>query len=253
MNKMNSKPYNVFLSAPTINVQSWSEQALQWITLGREVGAAAEFSPLTLKALYVTGIVRHSCESVSILLGKGNLISTTYYPAYVVFASAIELLGRCIRGNDTPRNNTLDLETGFKWLASPSANNYQSISQDQTLISTIVNPKYSIKDLVDLRHFEAHGQAINQSSIHDFDYLLLGEMPSFVAKGMENYLSELRSSGDLCNHLAQASITPFRNRPIFDGIWGLQADVYNYPSSVARFIEKQDWTDKYEGPKLTFV
>jgi hypothetical protein len=70
---------------------------------------------------------------------------------------------------------------------------------------------------------------------------------------MENYLSELRSSEKLCNQLAKASITPYRNRPVFDSVYGLQADEDNYPASVRRVIQSQDWTYKSEMPELASV
>jgi hypothetical protein len=69
---------------------------------------------LTIKAAYVIGIIYCICESVSILLSKPEKLKFTYIPAYGEFASGVELLGRCLRGNHKTYGNSKDLEAGFK-------------------------------------------------------------------------------------------------------------------------------------------
>jgi len=108
--------FNVF-NEPQIS--DWISQAPRWDKLRSSIGAVSDFHPLTVKALYVTGIIFAACESIDALLNSQALISTTYFPAYAVYASIIDLLGRCIRGNDTTTGSTKDVIAGFQWLTRP--------------------------------------------------------------------------------------------------------------------------------------
>ncbi|MBM3149811.1 MAG: hypothetical protein FJZ88_07295, partial [Chloroflexi bacterium] len=115
-------PVNVKLQHPRVPVANWSQESAQWTARNNAVGGNPDFYPLTIKAAYVIGIIHDLCESVSCLLKYPHVRETTYIPAYGVFASGIDLLGRCIRGHSTTSDNTEDLRTGFKWLApSPGA------------------------------------------------------------------------------------------------------------------------------------
>ena len=239
---MSDAPYSV-RQLPPGAVPEWEEEAPAWNYLARGVLAEGSTDPLTIKAFYVTGLILHSCLSVNILLAPDNLISTTYYAAYGTFAASIELLGRCIRGNRTNRDTGRDLAAGFKWLARPMHPLSEEVAEDSVLVSTINFP-YTISDLVALRHFASHGQAINLSTIRDFDYLVLAELQPLLADSIQDYLTHLASNVHLATSLARSSIAPFRNRPIFDGVWPFPMGHHEFPLAVGAAIRKLDWSYK---------
>lgn len=232
-------PVNVRLENPTIPISHW--QADQWITLNREIGGNPEFFPLTIKAAYVIGVIHDICESVTCLLRCQNVPQATYIPAYGVFASGIEVLGRCITGNNTMQNNTKDLKTGFRWLVSSS---YETICDNHVLVTT-PSSSYTVIMLSSLRHFAAHGQA-STTGIDNVDHTLLNLLRPILANGLERYWSGSLDSEDLCNNLAKANIIAFRNWPVFKS-WSLfernERDVYE---SVSEIFNKFDWGFKNE-------
>lgn len=182
---MPEKLYNVLPLDIIGNPSKWKADFASWDALNREIvgDGASNFNPLTIKAFYITGIILLACKSVTLLLNKSRSFQETFFPAYGVFASAIELLGRCVNGNTTSSDNSKDLTTGFKWLASPKADSYQAVLENDILIKTI-NYEYRIIDLVNFRHFCAHGQAVNRLP-GEFDFYILGEMPSLMGVGIE--------------------------------------------------------------------
>jgi hypothetical protein len=201
------------------------------------------FDALTIKALYVTGVIFHLCLAVNILLDPQNLTPTVFYPAYAVFASAIDLLGRCITGNVTDRKTNNDLITGFKWLARPYADQYATVDESSVLITT-ANFSYTIRSLVALRHFAAHGQAILRSDAADFDLLVLGELPPVLGAAIQEYLTELTRNAAMATNLARASIAPFQSRPIFDALWEFMSLEDRFPEKVAGAVRSMDWSYK---------
>ena len=235
----------------------WIDQASEWLRISRGVLGEGTLDPLSIKALYVTGLTLDLCLAVNILLAAENTTTITFYSAYAVFASAIELLGRCITGNATSNKTTKDLTTGFKWLANPSINLYSTVKNNDILIETR-NFSYRISDLVALRHFTAHVQAkINLQlgdvdfqfpddfSLHfDFDPLVLGEFPPILASAIEAYLFQLISSESLSTKLATASIKPLQSEPIFKAVWLLISNGESFPTNAGTEIRKMDWTYK---------
>ena len=83
---------------PTSPVDDWVSQELAWPHIARGVIVQDAFDSLTVKALYLAGLIYDLSLAVNILLSSDNPVPITFYPAYGVFASTIELLGRCIRG-----------------------------------------------------------------------------------------------------------------------------------------------------------
>jgi hypothetical protein len=153
-------PVNVKLQTPTVKIPNWTHEAAEWMSINADARGNPEFFPLTVKAAYVMGVEYDICESVSHLLAHPRAKETTYIPAYGVFASGVEILGRCIRGNSTTRGTTTDLKTGFRWLVSSA---YGRVSLTHVLIATN-SGDFTIKMLVALRHFAAHGQATTRST-----------------------------------------------------------------------------------------
>ncbi len=180
-------PVNVKLETPTIAIPNWNQEAAEWMTLNAAAHGNPEFYPLTVKAAYVIGVEHDICESVSHLLTHPNVKTTTYIPAYGVFASGVEVLGRCIIGNSTTRGGVADLKTGFKWLVSSS----QDTVPDSRVLITTNSYAYTIEMLAALRHFAVHGQAtsrVTASGTYQFgniDYEILSKMPPLIANGLE--------------------------------------------------------------------
>src|SRR5262245_33774268 len=117
-------PVNVAIADPSIAVLNWAAQAAQWHQLNAnlegDLHGNEDFYPLTIKAAYVIGVIHGICENVAYLLQVSSAArELTYLPAYGIFASSVELLGRCINGNDTPWGSIADLRRGFQWIAGP--------------------------------------------------------------------------------------------------------------------------------------
>ena len=209
-------PVNVKLEVPTIALPDWDKEAAQWMALNTQVRGNADFYPLTVKAAYVIGVVHTLCESVSVLLSHPRKREITYIPAYGVFASGVELLGRCVKGNDDTRGATADLTTGFKWLVNPE---YHQVPDTHELITTSSRP-HTIDMLAALRHFAAHGQATAQQTASgsfkfgDIDYEILEKVLPALAGGLGAYWNRLRQHEDLCNKLAQANVIALRSSPV---------------------------------------
>lgn len=125
---MNNRRVPVSLAEPNATVYN----ANDWEQLRTEV-ANARFTAVEIKAFYVIGLILEICASVDCLLKADSLSEDghplayqvfrsggRYLPAFGVFASGIELLGRCLTGNNTPQVNE-NLRVGFHYLASPTA------------------------------------------------------------------------------------------------------------------------------------
>jgi hypothetical protein len=238
-----SAPVNVKLANPTISVPDWSTQAAGWATLNREVGGNPDFYPLTVKAAYLIGVIHDICTSVTCLLQvRRELLPATYIPAYGVFASGIEILGRCILGVADTRRSDQSLKTGLKWLHSSF---YANTPDSHRLIVTS-SGTYDIETLAHLRHFAAHGQATANpgSAVHglpDIDLEILGHLPPLIADGLERWWNELQHSGELCNALAKANIIAFRTWPVFK-IWGLfEKDARGRYRSITEIFTEFNW------------
>lgn len=235
-------PVNVKIPSPSVKVAGWGTEAREWKTLNAQIGGHKDFSPLTIKAAYVLGVIHILCRNVSTLLDARVSKELTSIPAYGIFASAVELLGRCINGNTGTSKTVEDVRTGFKWLKSPSSAGYQQVSKNSRFITTN-NNTYSIDNLTYLRHFAAHGQAtvkdaaISHAAAFDIDEIL-GLMPPILAPGLDEYWHELWDNEEFCNKLGMANIIRLRNLPIkiiwmlferdrFTGKYHSVADVFN--------------------------
>ena len=161
----------------------------------------------------------------------------TFIPAYGVLASGIELLGRCVTGNPSAYKSEEDLKAGFWWLAKGS---YQDVNGNHILIET-TRQKYSITDLIALRHFAAHGQA-TMNRVVDFDYDIFAQIGNpgehLIAIGLEKYWTTVKESEEICNRLARANIMPFRSAPLLETLKLFSALPYQ---SVTEIFSKFDW------------
>lgn len=249
----NSAPVNVKLKEPTIKIRDWEEDSQSWLALNKDAKGHPDFYPLTIKGAYVIGIIHTIFESVSILLNDPNAKMITYLPAYGVFASGIELFGRCINGNSSTMGSTEDLKTGFKWLAASFfeqyKNAYENVPPEIVLIQTS-KYMYSISNLIALRHFAAHGQATTheirtrENTYYDFgyiDYEILAHFPPLLASGLAKYWHELQNNDVLCNNLARAKVIALRKWPVFLS-WSLfERDSTGVYHSISEIFGKFKW------------
>jgi hypothetical protein len=248
-------PVDVKLAKPTVTLDNWEEQAEQWRKINPGNSA---FRPLTVKAGYVIGVIFDICECVSHLFKYPGNYQSVYIPAYGVFASGVEILGRCLRGNPNFKNADKDLKFGFKWMASwESPEDYVQIPQSYKLVNTNAR-EYTIQDLMTLRHFAAHGQGVmgesaTGSNITAIDPEILEKMPYLLKNSLEVYWSRLQKypghpdvseeswnslAEKLCNKLAVARITPFRDWPVFR-CWSLFDPKHTGPyPSVTEVFER---------------
>jgi len=230
-------PINVKIKDPTVNIVGWQIESEKWLNLNREIGGNPWFYPLTVKGAYVLGIIHAICQSVSHLLSHVNVKNITYIPAFGIFSSGVELLGRCINGNPDLRGTVKDLRNGYKWLASSEINN---ISDNFQLIETQIK-NYSITQLASLRHFAAHGQA-TASDVDFIDYEILGMMSSLLADGLDRYWEELKTNEKRCNALAKSNILPLRGWPVKKSWLLFEADKFGKYHSVKSIFTRFQWT-----------
>jgi hypothetical protein len=227
---------NMKLATPNISVPDWNEREIEWLQLNADFGNL-DFYPLTIKAAYVIGVIHGLCESVSILLRSTLPIDVSLFPAYSLFASSLDLLGRCLNGSDGVHSTTRDLRTGFNWIAASTIDD----KNEGAIVATTAERAYTVGDLIQLRHFTSHGQATAIAVPLTFDPEVLQPMPALLASGLEKYWNELQAREDYCNKLASANILAVRSWPIFKS-WSLferQQDG-NYESMTAIFA-KFDW------------
>lgn len=236
-------PIDVQFGEPTEPMKTWSAEKLQWIALNREAKGNPEFEPLTIKAAYILGVIHSICESVECLLQNRNqyAIEKTYIPAYGVFASGVDLLGRCVKGEADPTK--AGIWAGFKWLADT---NYRNVDDDQVLIQT-AGREYRIRDLVALRNFAAHGQATDkqiEQAVFEVDYEILDTIQPCFSDGLARYWNELiygDSAENLCNMLGRANIVRFRSWPIFLSWSRFERDEFGQYHGIAEIFNRFDW------------
>ena len=229
-------PINVRLERPTdgIKDKDWEQQAQEWKKLNKEVGGHPEFYPLTIKFGYMLGIIHGIYECVACLLHETQFArQTSYIPAYGLFASGIELIGRCVGGESNPRTSTLPV--GFKWLSDPRFSHYEDIQLSKSLISTS-QQEYDINQLANLRHFAAHGQATSAFPV--IDYEIISRLHPLLRDGLEYYWAGLVKHEDPCNKLASANVIGLRGYPVKSAWLRLQGDEQIGPQSITTLLDR---------------
>ncbi len=240
-------PVNVKFGEPTEIIDTWPEEKLQWKALGEKAYGNPDFKSLTIKFFYVFGVIHSISASVECLLQNRDkyAIEKTYLPAYGVFASGVDLLGRCVKGES--RSYKTGIQAGFKWLAN---SDYESVDKDHILIHTNKR-EYNIENLVALRNFAAHGQATNEEieeSIFEVDYDILSKIHPLFSDGLARYWNELvhdNKDGDiaqkLSNRLARAKIIGFRSWPIFLSLSHFERDECGQYHGIAEIFGRFNW------------
>jgi len=227
---MNGRDVPVSLADPNATVYNASE----WKSLQNSV-ANSQFTHVEIKAFYVLGLILEICESVDCLL-KANSLSKNghplayqvfasggrYLPSFGIFASGVELLGRCLTGNETVDVNE-NLNVGFHYLAKPNpAPLLNDIPMGIDVVKT--SRSYSIQDLIDLRNYAAHGQStvsekdangkkrIPKSNLPGIERELFGKLPHKMGQAIDIYWLALVNDVEHCRRLAKARIDPYNNR-----------------------------------------
>lgn len=192
-------------------------RAKDWIEIGKLVGANPQFTPLELKAFYVVGLIDDICQSVEWLLKAKDAWPDKYLPAFGVFASAVDLLGRCLTGNTTA-DSLGNLAVGFQYIASPTskppAKTVPLADQDTTVVVRTDYASYTIGSLIALRHYTTHGQAIvgKGNSLPEVDRELLASFPTRIGDAMEAYWQGLKGEVEFCERMGSATIATYSNR-----------------------------------------
>lgn len=201
---------------------NWRFDAPEWKDFNYDVGGHPDFTPLTVKGAYVLGVIYSVCECVSALFCTPTFVQHNgYMPAYGIFASAIDLLGRCTSGEEKPYKPCLI--PGFNWLAADSFPAYEdNAGNEGTPIIKTTKKEYTADDLKTLRHFILHGQAtaVCPSKLADMvDYQILPELATRFPDRLQRWWECLHDSNCgvatvMCQRLAKAAIIPYRNWPI---------------------------------------
>jgi hypothetical protein len=189
-------------------------QSNKWEQLKQLANAKEIFTPVEIKAYYIIGLVDDICQSVQFLVKADKCWPEKYLPAFSLFASAVDLLGRCLTGNRTLNVNE-NLRVGFWYLFHPTSSPpLRSLDPTNATMPDLVRTphlSYSVADLVALRHYSAHGQAAS-NNLPSVDNELLAQFPKPTGDAMETYWSALQSEVEYCTRLGDALIDLYANR-----------------------------------------
>jgi hypothetical protein len=197
-----------------------------------------DLSPIEIKNLYVFGLLEDIFSSVSCLLQQKDAWPKRYLPAFGLFSSAMDLLGRCLNGNSSHWQKH-DLTTGFQYLFSPSQDiNTICIIDYRKEIFRTNHRGYSINDLQDLRNYSLHGQATVKGDLPPFDIELLDGMPRRMGNAISVYWNCLKTSIPFCERLAHARISLYRDRaePLASII-----NILNKGTTISEIFTNMDW------------
>lgn len=224
---------NFKIPGPATSTKKWEKESQLWMDLNSKSRGNPEFSPLTVKGAYVFGLIHDLCESVEFLLKHPKWRETTFLPAYGVFCSAVELLGRCIAGNASS-GDSRDLETGFGWLTSLC---HTGLVKDYPIIQTS-SAEHSLSSLIALRHFVAHGQAGLHFRSVDLDILHFSLTP--LKHGLGRYWNILQKNESYCESLVLANVAPRQYTPVQKS-WVLFERTNGRYRSIAEIWGAFDW------------
>ncbi len=185
----------------------------KWQQLSQLAGANAIFTPVEIKAYYVIGLLDDICQSVQCLAKADKAWPEKYMPALGLFASAVDLFGRCLTGNTTLQVNE-NLRVGFWYLFHFSASAPpKSLRPSEAASVVVATPQlsYTVDDLVALRHYSAHGQAA-RPDLASVDNELLAQFPKPLGDAVETYWTALQNDAEYCRRLGDALIDPYANR-----------------------------------------
>jgi hypothetical protein len=206
-------------SLPVLHTNKW--QQIKTLSRANQV-----FTPVEIKAYYVIGLIDDICKSVQCLVKADKAWPEKYLPAFSLFASAVDLLGRCLTGNRTLDANE-NLRVGFWYLARPHTLPPQRgirpdrlAAVNRTVVVPVPGP-YRVANLIALRHYSSHGQAAGSADLPDVDSRLLERFPELLGEALEVYWAALIDQSDEYNHnrcreycarMADALVDPYPTR-----------------------------------------
>ena len=185
-----------------------------WLKLNLEAKGNRDFTPIEIKAFYVIGLISDICLGVDWLLKAPDAWPNKYLPAFALFASGVDLFGRCLTGNSDPRLGD-NLRVGFHYLARPNPQppaTAISPTDLATIVVTINICPYTVQELVDLRNYSAHGQATVKGQLPGLHCELLDTFPKLMGDAMEVYWKGLQTNKEYCNRMASAKLEPYSDR-----------------------------------------
>src|SRR5207244_12922140 len=114
---------------------------------------------------------------------------------------------------------------------------------DSHVLLRITSEQFTVHDLMQLRHFAAHGQATARFSSRGVarSREVLAAMPSLIAPGLDRYWNALRQDEHLCNRLAQAAIEPLASQPILRSWRLFERDEHGIYHSITAIFSTFDW------------
>ena len=212
-----------------------------WKNLNINAGGNPDFTAVEIKGFYVIGMLKDIFESVSCLLKALDGWPNKYLPAFGVFASGIDLLGRCLIGNDTDRKSNDNLAVGFYYLISPVAIPPLSITlpfTNSTIVRRTNHYSYSIADLIAIRNYAAHGQATISKGLQSIDIELLDDFPRIISNAIEFFWHSLLSERECCIRLGKAKFLPYSVRT---GPLKAVMDEFQKGTSAGELFSRLDW------------
>jgi len=189
-------------------------QANKWQKLQKLANVNQTLTPVEIKGYYVIGLIDDICQSVQCLVKANKAWPEKYLPAYSLFASAVDLLGRCITGNKKPSLDE-NLRVGFWYLFHPTSTPPQkSLNPAKVTAVLVTTPhlSYTVEDLISLRHYSSHGQATVKNKLSGIDSHLLEQFPRPIGDAIETYWTALHNDVIYCQRLGEALIDPYDNR-----------------------------------------
>jgi hypothetical protein len=231
MSESNEAPIQVveptFSAADTDKRLGWEHEQQMWLTLNSEVNGHHKFTAITIKGGYVIGTTFLIAESIACLRSLHPLVA--YLPTYLLTATTIELLGRCISGETSPRTPTL--EKGLTWLL-----------EEKGVVETSTGV-YSIGDLTDMRNFCAHGQATSKGQaarkFFEADYELVDLLLVRLSIRLDYYwnvLTDEKLKALDSRALAEARVDPINATRVLEAWVEFQQKPYRSVGTI--FAEK---------------
>lgn len=212
-----------------------------WLELKELSNANQIFTALEIKTFYAIGLIDDICQCVQTLLKSDNAWPEKYLPAFGLFASIVDLLGRCLTGNRTLDVNE-NLRVGFWYLFNPTPTPpSRSITTVQTRTAihqmSPAGGLYTIGNFISLRNYSLHGQATTDHlpRVHND---LLAIFPRKIGDAIEIYWSALQNNDEYCERMGAALIDPHSNRadPLFKTI-----DYFDQGLAAGDLFYKFDW------------
>lgn len=212
-----------------------------WVQLYSSHGGNLQYTAVEIKGFYAISLIHDTFCTVDFIMEAEDAWPNKYLPAYGLFSSGVDLLGRCLTGNTTINMNE-NLRIGFHYLSNPilvPQIGLQQADMQTPLIITSHN-EYTIEDLVALRHYTLHGQATVDGPFVGVDNELLAQFPSLIVRAMEVFYSSLQQEVEMCQRMGEAEIGAYGNR-----IEPLK-NILNYFSqqgtSMTSYFDCLDWT-----------